>query len=73
MAKLLESLYEQTERRKETQSVEDFLFQFVNKSREGMEESFLKAVYDTRLKGFQEGMSAALNLLNLFSEIGWKE
>lgn len=70
MAKLLESLYEQTERCKETQSVEDFLFQFMNKSRDGMEESFLKAVYDTRLKGFQEGISAALKL---FSEIGWKE
>lgn len=70
MAKLLESLYEQTERCKETQSVTDFLLQFVNKSHEGMEESFLKAVYDTRLKGFQEGMNAALKL---FSEIGWKE
>jgi truncated hemoglobin YjbI len=57
---MVEQFYDLVEDRKEVTSVRVFLAQFAKS--EDIEEMFLKAVRETRLAGFKEGMKAALEL-----------
>jgi hypothetical protein len=57
---MIEAIYETRERCEETKAVMDFLAEFINDDEQ--EDSFFRAVRDTRLAGFAEGIKAALEL-----------
>jgi hypothetical protein len=58
---MLEYLYEYVDNRAEVKSVTDFHSRFIKGS--NMENDFFKAVRETRLAGFREGVKTAVQLL----------